>query len=530
FSDKEIALLQNFAAQAVIAIENARLITETREALEQQTATAEVLGVINSSPGDLAPVFDAMLEKALTLSGAAFGVFMSYDGEHVRAVSTRGFPPELVELFARPFAPRRDGDGPYARFLRGETLLHIPDMATKDVRASLASHPRALVEIAGARTGLELPLRKDNVLLGSMWFYRQEVRPFTDKQIALLQNFAAQAVIAMENARLITETREALEQQTATAEILGVINSSPGDLAPVFEAILEKAHSLCGIAFGSLQLYEEGKVRAVAVRAVAEDLAELLREPMAPRPGSAASRLLVGERFVQNADILELAKRFPDDPRIQLSAARGLRTGLFVPLRKEADFLGFISAFRDQVRPFSDKEIALLENFAAQAVIAMENARLISETREALEQQTATSEVLQVINSSPGDLAPVFESMLDKATHVCEADFGILWVFDGELARAGALHRVPEAYAELIRAPLRPTPYSGPAQIMRGRGTFAVANMTESMGYRHGDELVRAITDLAGARSLVIAPSRKENATALGDVTMYPQTIRPVTD
>src|SRR5207247_3435030 len=152
-------------------------------------------------------------------------------------------------------------------------------------------------------------------------------------------------------------------------------------LAPVFEAILEKAHSLCGIAFGSLQLYEGGKVRAVAVRAVAEDLAELLRQPMTPRPGSAMSRLIAGERFVQNADIAELAQRFPDDPRIQLSAARGLRTGLFVPLRKEAELLGYISAFRDQVRPFSDKEIMLLENFAAQAVIAMENARLLGELR-----------------------------------------------------------------------------------------------------------------------------------------------------
>src|SRR3954453_19539311 len=186
------------------------------------------------------------------------------------------------------------------------------------------------------------------------------------------------------------ERDEALQRETATAEVLGVINSSPGDLAPVFDAILEKAHSLCGIAFGSLQLYDEGKIRAVAVRAVAADLAELLRQPMAPRPGSAASRLIVGERFVQNADILDLAKRFPDDPRVQLSAARGLRTGLFVPLRKEANFLGYISAFRDQVRPFSEKEISLLESFAAQAVIAMDNARLLNEIRQRQAELRAT--------------------------------------------------------------------------------------------------------------------------------------------
>jgi adenylate cyclase len=387
FSEKQIALLQNFAAQAVIAMENARLITETREALEQQTATAEVLGVINASPGELKPVFEAMLDRAMTLCGAAFGAFMSYDGNKVYAVATRGLPPDLVDVFREPVAPRRDGDGPYARFLRGEPLQHIVDMAADNVFPSLASRPRALAEIGGARTGLEIPLRKEGVLLGSIWLYRREVRPFSEKQIALLQNFAAQAVIAMENARLLTETREALEQQTATAEVLGVINASPGDLGPVFDAMLEKAMRLCEASLGTLDRFDGEVFQSVALRGVSGAAAELYWVAVVPDPGSASERLVRGEDVVHIPDVVDTeAYRSGVPSRRRLVEETGARTALWVALRKEAKLLGRFVIYRKEVRPFTDKQIALVQNFAAQAVIAIENARLLGELRQRTEE------------------------------------------------------------------------------------------------------------------------------------------------
>ncbi|MGE0260468.1 MAG: GAF domain-containing protein, partial [Alphaproteobacteria bacterium] len=496
---------------------------ERDEALAQQAATAEVLQVINASPGNLAPVFDSMLERATRLCGARFGHLSIYDGEVFRFVAVHGDEQFALTLRGEPLLP---SDGvTWLRILDGEDVVHIPDAREDDLYRSGHRRMREFVDNGGGRSLLSVALRKPDALLGVLTVYRQEAQPFTVKQIALLQNFAAQAVIAMENARLLTETREALEQQTATAEVLQVINASPGDLAPVFDAILEKAHSLCGADTGSLQIHEGEISRAVATRGLPEQQIERLRQGVRPLIHHPMSRPPDGADFVQIPDISEV-----DDPLFRIAfRVGGVRTYLSVPLRKDDWLLGRIVAGRRQDRPFTDKQIALLQNFAAQAVIAMENARLLTETREALEQQTATAEVLQVINSSPGDLAPVFDAMLEKATRLSEAAFGILWVFEEEFVRAGALHKVPDAYADLVRAPFRPSPESGPARVMRGEGTIGIPDVMALPGYAAGDFLVRSIVDLGGARSIVIVPLRKDGVT-LGAITTYRTEVRPFSD
>jgi GAF domain-containing protein len=322
------------------------------------------------------------------------------DGDQLRAVATRGYPQEYETLARQGFPPTRA----FRLFLSGERFVHILDCS--EPATAFESDPlrRELAEIAGVRTALFVPLRKDETVLGYISAQRQEVRPFTDRQIALFQSFAAQAVIAMENARLLTETREALEQQTATAEVLQVINSLPGDLTPVFDAMLEKAMRLCGAAFGSLYTYDGERFHSAAQRGVPPAYAAYRAEnpPLLSTPGGAPALLLETRRPLHVLDLRLHETNRPDFPNVRaMVELGGIRTSLAVPLIKDDAFLGMITIFRQEVRAFSDKQIALLENFASQAVIAIENARLLTETREALEQQTATAEVLGVINSSP---------------------------------------------------------------------------------------------------------------------------------
>jgi len=528
FTDKQIALLQNFAAQAVIAMENARLLTETREALEQQTATAEVLQVINASPGDLAPVFDTILRKARLQCDAIHGDLWTYDGECIHLAATHG-EPGFSEWLRRQ-GPHRPPSGSLpGRVIRGEHYVHI-----EDVLGDPSYFPgpvfREQIKIAGIRTALFVALRKEDVLLGLIVVYRREVRPFTDKQIALLQNFAAQAVIAMENARLITETREALEQQTATAEVLQVINSSPGDLAPVFDAILEKATQVCEAVFGTLSIWDGERFHWVASRGLPTELVEALQQPLPPvgdrRP--VADRIVRGEMVISTPDLRE--EEYRGVPVAQAFLRHGARSCVTVALRKEERLLGLITIYREEVRPFSDKQIALLQNFAAQAVIAMENARLITETQEALEQQTATAEVLQVINASPGDLTPVFDKMLERATSLCDAAFGVLWIVDASQVRAAASHAVPAAYRDFLASESSsPGPNSGVAQTIRAKSVLHFSDVASGEAYRSGDPFAVAAVELGGVRTLLNAPLIKDG-NVLGILAIYRKEVTPFSD
>jgi GAF domain-containing protein len=521
FTPDELALLQSFADQAVIAMENARLITETQEALDQQTATAEVLQVINASPGDLAPVFDAMLERALRLCEAALGVLFTYDGEYFHLAAHRGFPrgSELLEMGRD--RPQPGPDTGFGRIVRGERLVHIVDITDTDAYRNNDPIRRATADVLGARTSIFVALVKDDVLLGGMHAYRREVRPFTDKQIALLQNFAAQAVIAMENARLLTETREALDQQTATAEVLGVINASPGDLAPVFDVMVERAAHLCEADEAAVRTCSGTLLHLAATYGTDPSALEQLR-----KLGPTDLRGLY-EPFARGDDIAHYEDARDTDAYRNFSSgrnridARGIRSWLAVALRKEGTLLGIINVHRRNVRPFTDKQIALLRSFAAQAVIAIENARLITETREALDQQTATAEVLQVINSSPGDLMPVFEAILDKAHALCGAERGTLFLYDGEKMKAAVAHGYPADVVEHLRAGVGLAPQHAP--LFAGNHVH-IADLRQD-----GNPTGLVVSGRGGVRTNLLVPLFR-NGALLGMISCNRTEVRPFSD
>ena len=286
---------------------------------------------------------------------------------------------------------------------------------------------------------------KDGELIGAIVIYRKEVRLFSEKQIALVKDFAAQAVIAIENTRLLNELRErtadlteSLEQQTATADVLRVISNSPGDLEPVFETMLASARRICKAEFGILYLCEGDGLRAVAMHNVPPVLAEARKRGVnRPDPRTGVGLAVKTRQPVQIPDLSKEQAYLDGHPHVVASVELGgIRTTLNVPMLKEDQLIGAIVIYRQRIQPFEDKQIELVQNFAAQAVIAIENTRLLNELREVrLEQQTATADVLRVISSTPGELEPVFKTMLENAVRICDAKFGTLFRFDGDVSR-----------------------------------------------------------------------------------------------
>jgi len=543
FSDKQIALLQTFADQAVIAIGNVRLFEEVQartrdlsEALTYQTGSANILKVIASSPTDVGPVLNAIVESACELCGANDAIVFLKDGKDLRRSAHHGPIPVVLERSAIS----RD-------YLAGRSVVDKKPIHVHDVLSEEGNEfPEAqqLSQANRIRTILAVPLLSENECIGTILLRRTEVEPFNQKQIALLQTFADQAVIAIGNVRLFEEVQartreltESLQQQTATADVLRVISASPGELEPVFQAMLENAVRLCEAQFAMLFLYraQDKTYHAVGKWNLPPAWAEFLgKNPLPANPRVPLGQVAITRQPVQIPDVLQhqaYIDRFPG--MVAVAELGGARTLLQVPLLKEDELVGAFGIYRQEVRPFTDKQIALVRNFAAQAVIAIENARLLNELRqrtddltESLEQQTATSEVLSVISRSAGDLEPVFQSMLENATRICSAQFGLMNLYEDGSFRTVAFHNVPPEFAAARAQSFRPHPVTALAQIVQTKRFAHIDDLRSSPPYLLGDPATLQFADIAGARTVVIVPMIKDDQ-LVGTIGIYRLEVLP---
>jgi GAF domain-containing protein len=538
FTDKEIALVETFASQAVIAIENARLLGELRESLQQQTTTSEILEVISNSPTDTQPAFDAIVRSGLKLFPDAVVVISLPEGDSVKLAAIDG-------------ANQHDREALRARYPLPLSREYITSTAILDRRemdfADARETPEHLIPggrnflASGYRAIAAVPMIRGESSIGAISVLRRQPGALSEKQRELLRTFASQAVIAIENTRLFTELRqrtddlsESLEQQTATSEVLKVISNSQGQVEPVFNAMLENATRICGAKFGTLYLCKGDAFYAAAFHnAPAEFIEARKNRPLYPPSESTLGRAARTKQAAQILDSMQREAYRQRDPFVVAGTELGgYRTIVSVPMLKDDELIGAISIYRQEVRPFTDKQIELVKNFASQAVIAIENARLLNEVRESLQQQTATADVLKVISSSPGELKPVFDAMLANASRICDASYGAMWLQDGNEFRNAAFHGpLPSAYTDQWQSGMvfDPGSHNPMVRASKTRKPLQIADMREDRAYRDGHPLAVAGVDIAGIRTLVAVPMLKDNELA-GVIAIYRKEVRPFTE